>query len=42
MQDIMYMMYVFTNVPDAIEFQEQKRNMDIDREVTVRKEMMGI
>ena len=42
MQDIMYHINVFLNVPSAIEFQEQKRNMDIDREVTVRKEMMEI
>jgi hypothetical protein len=42
MLDIMYHVLVYTNIPDAVEYQEQKRNVDIDREITVRSEMMGI
>jgi len=40
MQDIMYMLYVYTNMPGAIDFQEKKRDMDIDREIKIRQEMM--
>jgi hypothetical protein len=42
MQDIIYHVLVYTNIPDAVEFQEEKRNMDIDREVTVRAAMMEV
>jgi len=40
MQDIMYYVNVYTNIPDAIEFQEQKSNEDIDRIVKIKKDYM--
>lgn len=36
----MYHVMVYTNIPDAVEYQEGKRDMDLEREVKVRSEMM--
>jgi len=38
--DIMYYIHVYTNIPDAIEFQEQKSNEDIDRIVKIKTDYM--
>ena len=40
MQDIMYYVNVYTNIPDAIEFQEQKSNEDIDKVVKIKTDYM--
>ena len=42
MMNIMMMCEVYTCIPGVVDFQEAKNNMDIDREVMVRKAMYGI
>ena len=40
--DVTYYYYVYSNVPDAVAYQESRVNRDVEREVTVRKAMYGI